>query len=350
MSLETDSLVEHSEVNRDGQVTANTRYTQFSTRYDSETQSIWCWMHPRPRPCLNQILLCELDHFQARLKTLYTRQHASTQWAFKQLILASRSPDIYNLGGDLELFRQLIDDRDATRLREYAYLCIQLLHQNMNNLELPITVIALVQGQALGGGFECALSCDVIIAERGTQMGFPEILFNLFPGMGAYNLLARRVGNSMAERMILSGRTYPAEELYEMGIVDVLAEKDEGVRATERYLKRHRQSANAIEAVKKIGKIINPITEQDLFDIVDLWVETALQLSEKDLNKMTRLIHAQNTLDKKALHTGKKQRLVPRQGDWRKIEKVDFPLVTHLGERILQNRRQRGRRRGNEPG
>ena len=322
---------------------SSVHFTQFSTRYDSETETIWCWLHPQPRPCLNPQLLNELESLQQRLKNLYSSRRKHTHWAFRQLVLASRSPEIFNLGGDLSLFRELIRKRDSARLQQYAHRCIQLVHQNLNNLELPITMIALVQGQAMGGGFECALSCDVIIAERGTSMGFPEILFNLFPGMGAYNLLARRIGPSLAERMILSGRTYPSEELYDMGIVDILADRGDGVAETRRYLQRHRRSSNAIEAVKKAGKIAHPITEQDLIDIVDIWVEAAMNLTEKDLNKMERLIHAQNTLDAKALSENRQQQYIPRQGEWRKHTDVQFPLITHLGETVLQNRRKRER-------
>lgn len=343
MNFDSDTLSPHNEIDQNGQITSNAGFTQFSTRYDADTNSIWCWLNPKPRPCLNPVLLDELEQLQCRLKNLYTHQKSDTPWHFKQLILASRSPDVYNLGGDLKLFKQYILDKDVNSLQQYANRCIQLLHQNMNNLELPITMIALVQGQALGGGFECALSCDVIIAERNVQMGFPEILFNLFPGMGAYNMLAKRVGGSLAERIILSGRTYSAEELYDMGVIDVLAEVGEGVQATERYLQRHNRSRNSIEAIKRVSKISHPITEQDLLDIVDIWVETAMKLTEKDLNRMQRLVHAQNTIDNKALHENKKQTLTSRQGDWRKNETAEFPLITHLGENILQNRRQRDR-------
>ena len=56
-----------------------------------------------------------------------------------------------------------------------------------SSFNLPFTTISLVQGDALGGGFEAALCGDIIIAEKQARFGFPEVLFNLFPGMGAYN-------------------------------------------------------------------------------------------------------------------------------------------------------------------
>ncbi len=327
-------------------VRIRTEYTQFSTRYDSSTSAIWCWMHPEPRPCLNTTLIDELELLQHQLTTTYKTQHPDSIWPFRHLILASKTPDIYNLGGDLALFQQCIVHKEEEKLREYAYKCIQLLHRNIDNLDLPITTVSLVQGQALGGGFEIALSCDVIIAERSSQMGFPEILFNLFPGMGAYNLLTRRIGSALAERIILSGRTYSASELYDMGVIDVLAEDGAGVQATEDYLNSHNQSHNTIRSIKKIRQLVHPITLQGLYDIVDIWVEAAMDLSLKDLSKMERLLHLQKDMKDSKTIKEENNVLTPRRGDWRKISDVSFPLITHLGENVSRNRRKNeGRRR-----
>ena len=322
-----------------------TEFTQFSTRYDSQTSAIWCWMQPEPRPCLNTRLIDEVVQLQHQLTTTYNTQHPDTTWPFRHLILASKTPGIYNLGGDLDLFRECIISGNQEKLGEYAYKCINLLHRNINNLDLPITTVALIQGQALGGGFETALSCDVIVAERSSQLGFPEILFNLFPGMGAYNLLTRRIGSALAERIILSGKTYSAAELYDMGVIDVLAEDGSGVQATEDYLNSHNQSHNTIRSIKKIRQIVHPISRQNLYDIVDIWLEAAMDLSEKDISKMERLLLLQENL--KASPTTKQHstKLTPRRGDWRKIKDASFPLTTHLGENVSHNRRKNEGRR-----
>lgn len=320
-------------------------YTQFKTRYDSSTSTIWCWMHPIPRPCMNEVLMDELMHLQQQLTNTYKNQHPDTIWPFKHFILASEIPGIYNLGGDLNLIRQHIVDKDVTKLKNYAYKAVELLYQNINNLDLPITLVSLVQGQALGAGFEAALSCDVIIAERSSRMGFPEILFNMFPGMGAYNLLARRIGAALAERIILSGKTYSATELYDMGIIDVLAEDGQGAAAAEAYLKSHNQSHNTIRSMKKIRQIVHPITLQHLYEIVDIWIEASIDLSEKDLTKMERLLYLQkNSKDSKALKEDNAEH-TPRRGEWRKIKDATFPLKTHLGEQIKHNRRKNESRR-----
>ncbi len=75
-------------------------------------------------------------------------------------------------------------------------------------LDLPILTIGLVEGTALGGGFEALLSFDYIVAERGASFGLPEVMFGLFPGMGAHAFLSRKLGAAMADRLIVSNQTY----------------------------------------------------------------------------------------------------------------------------------------------
>ena len=326
------------------EIKERSEYSQFTTRYEPDTGSIWCWMQPEPRPCLNTKLIDELFQFQLQLTSTYKNQD-SNAWPFHHLVLASRIPGIYNLGGDLEFFKQYIRDKDDQKLREFAYKAINLVVRNINNLDLPITSIALVQGQALGGGFETALSCDVIVAERSSQLGFPEILFNLFPGMGAYNLLARRIGAALAERIILSGKTFTAEELHEIGVIDILAEDGAGVQATKDYMFSHNQSHSTTRAVKKVRQIVHPITKDELYKVVDIWVEAALNLTDKDISKMDRLLQLQkDTKNSKAIQESKAGQ-VQRHGEWRKITDVEFPLMTHLGENVQQNRRKNDGRR-----
>jgi DSF synthase len=85
-----------------------------------------------------------------------------------------------------------------------------------------VTTVSLVQGECLGGGFEAALSSHVVIAERSARFGFPEIMFNLFPGMGAWHLVVRKAGMVVATDMILSGQIYTADQLQRRSLVAVV--------------------------------------------------------------------------------------------------------------------------------
>ncbi len=154
--------------------------------------------------------------------------------------------------------------------------------------------IALLQGDALGGGFESALSCDVLIAERQAKFGLPEVLFNLYPGMGAYSFLSRRVGMLKAEEIILGGKTYTAEEMLALGGIDMVVDQGEGERAVRDYIARNRSRQLALQAVYKVRRRVNPVSLEELNDITDLWVDTALRLSDQDLRRMCRIAAAQD--------------------------------------------------------
>jgi DSF synthase len=167
------------------------------------------------------------------------------------------------------------------------------VYQNLTKMGLPLLTIALVQGDALGGGFEHALTNDLIIAERGSRMGLPEVLFALFPGMGAYSLLCRRLDAVRAQRLILSGRLYDAEELEELGLVDLLVDAGEGPAAAREYLERNRQRHGALLALSRVRQRCQPVTYEELIDVTDVWVETALGLDEANLRRMDHLARAQ---------------------------------------------------------
>src|SRR4029079_15893807 len=126
------------------------------------------------------------------------------------------------LGGDLAYFRECIRQRDHQGLRDYSMLCVDMIYQWSSTLSQHATTVALVQGRALGGGFETALASYYIIAEEQSEFGFPEILFGLFPCTGAMSFLARRVGVHEAERMMTNGKVYSAPELKAKGVVDEL--------------------------------------------------------------------------------------------------------------------------------
>lgn len=248
----------------------------------------WFYMEPKPRPSFNMNLLMDLEAWTHRVNAHEEQIHFH--------VLDSAVPDIFNLGGDLAYFEQAVQAQSSLALFNYASLCVRTLYLGMNLKSKgdPIVTIALVRGTALGGGFEAALAADVLIAERGVKMGLPEITFNLFPGMGAYSFLSRKIGPKAAEDMILSGKLYTAEALHEMGIVDVLVDEGCGQQQTRAYIEEKTKSLNGFKAVKQLKHVANPVTFAELMDVVDLWVGTALKLSPRDVRFMKMLVSRQN--------------------------------------------------------
>ncbi|WP_296750527.1 crotonase/enoyl-CoA hydratase family protein [Thiobacillus sp.] len=268
-------------------------YKQLTTYFDPHSQVAWGYMHAEPRPCFTPTLLRELLAWgNGMIETI----DDPVQLDVKYFVLASKVPDTFSLGGDLSLFMQHIEARDRAALLHYAISCIDCSYAVHSHLNRPnVTSIALVQGQALGGGFESALAANVLIAERGARMGLPEILFNLFPGMGAMTFLGRRVGHHQAEKIIRSGKLYLAEELYEMGVVDVLAEPGEGEAAVCDYIRREEKSRNGILALRAAREVSQPASYDELVRITEIWVDAALRLEAKDLRMMERLVSRQTS-------------------------------------------------------
>lgn len=263
-------------------------YTSLEISYEPDSATAWFALHAQPRPCFTPTLLNEIKHWFAEIDATHTCN------PLRYLVMHSNIPGVFNLGGDLNLFSSLIRRHDREGLLNYAIACIDALYLFHTGLNRNVTSISLIQGDALGGGLEAALAGDVLIAERGTKMGFPEILFNLFPGMGAYSFLSRKVGSSLAESMILGGRLYTAEELYEMGVVDQLAAPGMGRQAVYDYIKRERRAQNGFQAFRRAKQYCNPVTYEELLQITTVWADSALNISERDLRTMERLIARQN--------------------------------------------------------
>lgn len=252
-------------------------------------------MQPQPRPCFTPELLADIQSFQRYLKKRVTQdvnEQGYSSWQYS--ILASADPNIFNLGGDLSRFVDLIESQNRDALMNYATACIDSAFTFHVHMDQPITSIALVEGNAQGGGFEAALSCNVIIAERETFLGFPEVIFNMFPGMGAYSFLSRRVAPAIAERLIYSGDLYSAESLYEMGVVDVLANAGEGRSALVNYVRTARRRTNALKLLNHVRHAYTQVPYEELLNITTQWVDAALNLGQGELNIMKRLVHAQN--------------------------------------------------------
>lgn len=259
---------------------------------DKELGSAWSWMHAHPRPCCT---LEQLKELIAWGDVIGAQKDDCSSQCIVYEVLASDVPGTFSLGGDLKLFVDLIRAGNREALLHYAVTCCDFLYEFSTHTKRPESMsISLVQGDALGGGFEGALAADVLIAERGTLMGFPEIKFDLFPGMGALTFLSRRVGVDRAYRMILSGNRYTAEQLHDWGVVDILAIPGEGVETVNAFIRRDRRNRHGSLALRRAKNIHSPIDRTKLFAITELWVESALGLNERALSLMQRFVNSQD--------------------------------------------------------
>jgi enoyl-CoA hydratase/carnithine racemase len=174
----------------------------------------------RPAPRVAELVMDRpearnaLSTEQARRLGEAARQVA-TDREVSVVVLASALPDAYCVGADLKERNQLDDDGLQAQRAVFveAFAAVR---------EIGLPTVAAVEGYALGGGYELALSCDLIVAGDTATVGLPEVSLGLVPGGGGTQLLSRRAGRARALDLVLTGRRVNAPEAYELGLVDRL--------------------------------------------------------------------------------------------------------------------------------
>lgn len=268
-------------------------YTTLRVESDPAGDTHWMYMHDDigrgVRPCFRTELMDDMWSF---LSSITLREGQRQPGRLRHVVLGSAA-SAFNLGGDLDLFSKLIRGNNREQLLAYARRCIDGVYHLHNGLGGDVRTIALIQGDALGGGMELALSCHTIVAEEGVDMGLPEVLFGLFPGMGAYSFLCKRVSPQVAEKLILEGTILTSDELHRLGVVDVLVAKGQGEAAVQDLIRQQQRSPHAHLAMNAVRGIAQPVGYDELMGITEVWVDTALALGEKSLRTMERIVRAQ---------------------------------------------------------
>lgn len=209
-------------------------------------------------------------------------------------VTGSLVPGMYNTGGDLGFFVETIRNGRREALRAYARACVDCVHAASRGFDTGAISLAMVEGSALGGGFEAALAHHFLLAQRDARLGFPEIAFNLFPGMGAYSLVARRSGMKLAEELIYKGESHTAEWYHQHGLVDQLFEPGQGYLATRTFIDTLLPKLNGVRAMLRARQRVLQLPRSELMDITEDWVDAAFCLEAKDIAYMERLVQLQN--------------------------------------------------------
>lgn len=279
----------------------NWRFETLDVEYQPETRAIWMSYRADAPHCYTLSMLADLLQLRDSLRALHesgwTERHP-----FRYLVMASKRPGVFSLGGDLATFASAIRRKELSKLVTYAHACVDLVYSYSQSLDLPIVTLCAAQGQCLGGALEAALAFDFIIAEENAVFGLPEVMFNTFPGMGAVTMLTRRVGPALTEEIIMGGRTYSGRQMYDLNVVDALAEKGDVKRVATDWMResgdtRWRRRRVLAEARRRC----HPITHDELIQITKLWAECSLRIEERDLRHMERLVRAQRRLSASTL-------------------------------------------------
>jgi enoyl-CoA hydratase len=221
-------------------------------------------LHREPCNEIGSLTLEELEAFAAALPGLSSQAHA--------LIMHSTQAAGFSAGADLrELYlrAQALDKTEALRgVRDF----LERIHAVMNTIDaLPLTTIAAVHGVTFGGGFELALVCDIIIADRMARFCFPELRLGLIPGFGGIPRLRRDLGNAVVRDLLLTGRSFNVTKAQQIGLVSQVAAEGEALRVA-------RATANQLGKFDRITaaaakKFIKPIPYEELKQEIDIFCD-----------------------------------------------------------------------------
>jgi enoyl-CoA hydratase len=242
-------------------------------------------LHREPCNEIGSLVLEELEQFLPALENMCHEAHA--------LILYSSMKSGFCAGADLrELYRrsETMEKRAAVEgVRDF----LQRIHRVMNTLDAaPLTTIAAVHGVTFGGGFELALVCDIMIADKMARFCFPELRLGLIPGFGGIPRLKRDLGNAAVRDLLLTGRSFNATKAQQIGLVSQVVGEGEALRvarATAAQLgKFDRQTAVAAK------QFIKPIPYDELNREIDIFCDLFAQPAvEAGLRKFVESTDAQ---------------------------------------------------------
>jgi enoyl-CoA hydratase/carnithine racemase len=229
-------------------------------------------LHHPPANEIGTVMLAELEKFSAVLPEL--EKQASS------LIIYSRLPAGFSAGADLrELYQGIQSIRSSERVAGVRDF-LERIHGVLNAIDnTELTTIAAVHGVTFGGGFELALVCDLIIADKMTRFCFPELRLGLIPGFGGIPRLKRDLGNAVVRDLLLTGRSLNAQRLQHAGLVSQLTAEGKVLDAArftaQQVCKFDRRTA--IEAKRFIKPIPYDELKQEIEIFCDLFTRPEVE-------------------------------------------------------------------------
>src|SRR5271168_2053339 len=217
-------------------------------------------------PCneIGSVTLAELEQFVAALGTLEKDAHA--------LIISSARTEGFSAGADLRELYERSQAIPASKRQAAVREFLERIHRVMNAIDAaPLTTIAAVHGVCFGGGFELALTCDIIVADKMARFAFPELRLGLIPGFGGIPRLKRDLGNAVIRDLLLTGRSVNAARAQSVGLVAQIAAEGEALgiaRATAAQIVKFDAVTRATAK-----KFIKPIPHEELRREIDLFCD-----------------------------------------------------------------------------
>lgn len=264
---------------------------QISLDYEAEPKLLWITLRPEPKPVFTLPAIESVLKVQSAIRDLWSR---GGDGPVRFLAYRAHGP-VFSLGGDIDYYLDCLATNDREGLRNYAAAAAKVIEHNWSGIEGRVITLATVHARALGGGIDPARACNVMVAEEAATFCYPEINYNHFP-ISAVPILSRRAGFIEAERILMSGRDYTAQEFAERGVLDRVVQPGAGedwIREFARTnLSTHLARVSIFEAVnRQAGNLV-----AELSTAVSAWVDHIFALKPLEISKLQRIAAAQERM------------------------------------------------------
>jgi enoyl-CoA hydratase/carnithine racemase len=213
-------------------------------------------------------MLDDLERFAAALPELESKASA--------LILYSKQSAGFSAGADLRELYTLAQRTDAASAAKGVREALERFHPVFNRLDMsPLTTIAAVHGVCFGGGFELALTCDLIVADKMARFCFPELRLGLIPGFGGIPRLKRDIGNGVIRDLLLTGRSINATKALAVGLASQVSAEGEALRVARATAAQVTKFDRTAAAAAK--RFIKPLPAEDLRREIELFCQLFAQ-------------------------------------------------------------------------
>jgi enoyl-CoA hydratase/carnithine racemase len=217
---------------------------------------------------IGSAMLEDLERFVAALPALESQAHA--------LILYSKQSSGFSAGADLRELYTSAQQMETTSAAKGVRAFLERIHAALNRIDTSsLTTIAAVHGVCFGGGFELALVCDLIVADKMARFCFPELRLGLIPGFGGIPRLKRDIGNSLVRDLLLTGRSINANKALAAGIASQVAAEGESLRLARAAAAQITKFDRGTAAAAK--RFIKPLPSEELRQEIDIFCELFVQ-------------------------------------------------------------------------
>jgi enoyl-CoA hydratase/carnithine racemase len=213
---------------------------------------------------IGSAMLEDLERFVGALPGLESQASA--------LIIYSKQKAGFSAGADLmELYSGIQEIAIASAIKGVREF-LERIHAVLNRIDASsLTTIAAVHGVCFGGGFELALACDLIIADKVARFCFPELRLGLIPGFGGIPRLKRDVGNAVVRDLLLTGRSINAAKALAAGLASQVSAEGEALNIARSTAEQVTKFDRATSAAAK--RFLKPLPAEELRREIDIFCE-----------------------------------------------------------------------------